>query len=367
MEKKKLDSVQALRALAYICVFIQHTGISVLGRVGNFGVTVFFILSGFLMILSYFDSDRITGCSVIYNFRFAAGKLKKLYLLHIVMTFVAIPIRAAECEGAYFNLGFIRDLVLNVFLLQSWYPDVNVAFSLNGVAWYLSTCALQYFMFPLIYKRTKTYKNLMQPVLISLLLFAAQALLAFASCYFPWNGMYEGDSFVAWFTYIFPVSRLVDFIIGCNLGYVFLRSRKNLESRKNTLYSLMEIILGCMLLAAFVLFNAGFVKKMEWARVTIWVIPACISVVLFTLKKGIFTRMFTNRFFVYLGNISAVTFLVHQLAIKVVQLLTKDIGGKNYSKNPMVLTAVFLLVIVISQLWISANKIIRLRCAHHGN
>ena len=85
---------------------------------GQKAVDLFFILSGFLMILSYFDSDRITGCSVIYNFRFAAGKLKKLYLLHIVMTFVAIPIRAAECEGAYFNLGFIRDLVLNIFLLH---------------------------------------------------------------------------------------------------------------------------------------------------------------------------------------------------------------------------------------------------------
>lgn len=45
---------------------------------------------------------------------------------------------------------FGRNIILQLFLLQSWYPDAGVNVSLNGVAWYLSTATFLYFMFPYI-------------------------------------------------------------------------------------------------------------------------------------------------------------------------------------------------------------------------
>lgn len=366
MEKKKLVSLQALRALAFICVFLMHAGVKFIGRAGYFGVTVFFILSGFLLTMLYLESDRDLECSLKSNFGFAISKIKKLYLLHIVTMLIAIPIRAAESGEICFDLGFFRDLFRHTFLLQSWYPNIDVAFALNGVDWYLSTCLLQYLLFPFIYRIIKGYKNLVQPVVISLLLFAMQAALTSASCFFPWNAAYEGDTFVAWFSYIFPVSRLVDFAIGCNVGFIFLKCRDELRSKKDAMFSVLEFLLGCILLAALVLYNADFIRKMEWARTTIWTIPACMSVILFVLNKGIFTKLLTNMVLVYIGNISAVTYLVHQLVIKVVGFYTKDIGGKNYSKNPIVVAAAFILTVAVSQLWISVNKRIKLRDTSRG-
>lgn len=50
---KKLDSLQAVRALAFLGIFLSHTGIKYFGTTGTWGVSVFFVLSGFLMVYNY--------------------------------------------------------------------------------------------------------------------------------------------------------------------------------------------------------------------------------------------------------------------------------------------------------------------------
>ena len=51
-EKKKIDSLQALRAIAFFGIFISHCGLIDFGKLG---VSVFFIMSGFLMFYNYED------------------------------------------------------------------------------------------------------------------------------------------------------------------------------------------------------------------------------------------------------------------------------------------------------------------------
>ena len=84
-KSKLLTQLQTLRAFAFIGVFICHTAIlsNVLECVGFFGVSVFFVLSGFVMVYSYYGKQRIKDLSFFSNVKFAYSKLKRLWLLSI--------------------------------------------------------------------------------------------------------------------------------------------------------------------------------------------------------------------------------------------------------------------------------------------
>lgn len=81
--QKRLDQIQALRGIAFLGVFLSHTGLKWFGAAGHWGVSVFLVLSGFLMFVSYSDNDRIKRISIRDNIAFSWRKIKKLYPLHI--------------------------------------------------------------------------------------------------------------------------------------------------------------------------------------------------------------------------------------------------------------------------------------------
>ena len=80
----KIPSIQVVRALAFIGIFMMHCGV---GKLGAWGVSILIILSGFLMTYTYYNKD--INCSFKDNVKFSINKIKKIYLLHIFMTIVA--------------------------------------------------------------------------------------------------------------------------------------------------------------------------------------------------------------------------------------------------------------------------------------
>lgn len=90
---KKSNQIQALRGIAFWGVFLSHTGLKWFGAAGHWGVSVFLVLSGFLMFVSYSDNDRIKRISIRDNIDFSWRKIKKLYPLHIC-TMVAMMLFA---------------------------------------------------------------------------------------------------------------------------------------------------------------------------------------------------------------------------------------------------------------------------------
>ena len=287
----QLLSLNALRGIAFLGIFCEHTA---LFQAGAWSVSVFFILSGFLMIYNYFDRDIELHPKAILSFTWK--KIAKLYPLHILAFIASIPV----CNFVFGSAPFIKNSILNILLLQSWFGDSGTYFSFNAVSWYLSTYAFLYVCFPFIHKCIKKYTQTSTAFYSILITFLLQFILAYASTFLPEINSFS-DNFSKWFTYIFPIFRLGDLIIGCNLGYLFLNRNNTPSAFYATITeSLSFLITGGLLY----IYNAKIsFGAFEWSRYTLlYTISSILLIYCFALNAGLITKFLTNRIFIYIAN-----------------------------------------------------------------
>lgn len=75
---KRIESLQGLRAIAFLAILISHSRVFNCGYLGAWGVSIFFVLSGFLMTYNYMPRQDFKYPSPLV---FGWQKIKKLYPL----------------------------------------------------------------------------------------------------------------------------------------------------------------------------------------------------------------------------------------------------------------------------------------------
>lgn len=316
--KARLDRLEVLRAFACLGVFTFHAYITLLGACS---VSIFIILSGFL--LTYNGLDRadslprgFKGCA-LYSF----NKMKKLYPLYF-LTLLVLALRifllAPENPDMEQVAIFQKQFVLCVLLVQSWVPDTNYCFSFNTVGWYLSTSIVLYFCFPAILRRVKRIRSTgraiagMAAIYVGMSVFAALATALYvsrASAEWP-----EPGNFQQWLSYVFPIFRLGDFTIGCILGWIFCEhaGKKEVSTAAATALELAGIAL---LAVCQFFFSKGMVP--DFFMYTMHFIPCtCILVYSFALGRGRISRILNVRPVRVIAGYSVEIFLIHFAVIK---------------------------------------------------
>lgn len=239
-DKKLISSLQGLRAVAFLSVVLSHCGAPWLGP---WAISVFVALSGFLMTCNYYDRPS-TAPGLRSDMVFSLQKIRKLYPLHLIMMAAALLLVLKGLlaqPSAREALSCAAQLVVSIFLLQTWIPSSRFWFCLNGVAWYLSVQAFLYAIFPwllAVLKKADTRRLRC----IAAAIFCAQFLFSFAI----WKAGLSGKA-VFYLTYLCPLFRAGDFAISCCMGCLY-RSRKE-ERIPYGAFSLLEL--------AAVLFSGG--------------------------------------------------------------------------------------------------------------
>ncbi len=333
--KNKINSLQAIRAFAFFGIFASHSGIEAFSACGAWGVSVFIILSGFLMYLAYGQSDRIQGSGISYSFKFGVEKVRRLYPLHIVTMFLAIPtlfLGQYDHSGIWKVISPFAKIFSNVLLIQSWEPKKEYYFSLNAVSWYLSLSLFLYMMFPVILKFMKRYDGLKSAIISTACVFSVQILLSYIS--FHIQAYIRNEDFFHWFTYVFPISRLEDFFIGCNLGYIF--SHRDVNSLNRCRHTPWEtgIFIVIIFQWAFYWFQNKKIENVNyesihlwWGGTVFWTISSCALVYIFALNRGVISSFLSNKILVSIGNMSANAFLIHLLVYKYIREIEMIIWG----------------------------------------
>ncbi len=211
--KGKIYSLQIIRAMAFLGVFLSHTDIKIFRAFGWWGVEVFFVLSGFLMMYQY--ADRCIGCSLTKNIIFGICKIKKLYPLYIITTFLMFEYFWFCNPTAYSPREMIARLIFNIGLVQEYIPIVFR--TINGAAWFLCAILLFYTIFPWILKHIIRVANINMVYLMLLILFSIQLFLGVSSERVVAWGYQLGlncPDLQEWIVYYCPLTRLIDGVIG---------------------------------------------------------------------------------------------------------------------------------------------------------
>ena len=172
----------------------------------------------------------------------------------------------------------------------------------------------------------------------------------------------EDDKFIHWFVYIFPMSRLEDFIIGCNLGYIFKKTNDSIKKNiSSACFSFMEVGIVMIILAQLVMYvflisisaNSAIFSENWWGLTVYWTITSCALVYLFAINQGQLSKALTNKPLLFIGNMSANAFLIHQMVYRYLSTLERKIWGEP--NNYINILLCFILTMVSSYIWERIN------------
>lgn len=364
-----LLNLQSLRALAFFSVMFHHTGIGFPNSAGYWGVSVFFILSGFVMVYSYYNKNRIQILSVTESVCFAFKKLKRLYLLHILCTLVMMLLYfIGDNISSFINAAVI--LFLNALYIQEWIPLVDR--SPNGVSWFLCTILLGYIIFPLFLRILENHYSNSKALFCIVLAVLVQFLLSYAGSDFPAKERAENSiwdyELTTWLDYYFPLSRIWDIIIGFNLGYLFLNRKCNFSAKTVSLMEVSGIVmslLACYLCRKLILehnFSTGGVELSHperwWTYSLIFIPGSMLLIYAFAMQSGYLSKLLTNRFTLYLAKISPYGFLIHFVVFRYLSVIYFLISGYEIGefffkyRNLCDLTLGIGISIVCTEIWI---------------
>jgi len=227
VEKKKLDSIQVLRGIAAVAVVLFHLmavekkyslGFKVLPdffRIGQSGVDLFFVISGFIMALITYDNNKKTK-----SVNFLLKRICRIFPVYWFYTFITLCIFLAVPAWVNSSQGNNFNLLASVFLFPAkTLPLVMVGWSLVFEFYF-------YIVFSLLLLFSKKIKYIIIAVWALLLIIA--------------NIFYEPNHYlIAFFLSPYPL----EFIFGIFCCEAFKRTRKGLP-----LWLLISSIIICLVL-----------------------------------------------------------------------------------------------------------------------
>src|SRR5690349_14547327 len=210
--RQYFDKLASLRFFAAILVLLSHIDLSATTHnvfirfidqkvfwCGFVGVSIFFVLSGF--VISY-ANDNWKDWK-----QYLIGRISRIYPSHLIVTALFILTFRATVT----SWGGLLVWLTNFSLLQAWVPSGRFTGALNDVSWSLSVEMFFYGSFILLRRLEDRY--------LYLLCISAYCINFGAE----WIMQIGHVRLVHWLFYIFPVSRLPEFLIGMSIYRLYKR------------------------------------------------------------------------------------------------------------------------------------------------
>ena len=303
----------SLRFVAALLVFSWHCvptrRVSAMFSFGYIGVAFFFLLSGFILTYTYHEAFRerlrLDAIRAFYAARFA-----RVYPLHLATMPLVIAVLLYLGTDALWSgvdpQTRLSAVAAQALLVQSWIASVPIYFGVNGPAWSISVEAFFYLLFPFVAFGLLRAFRASPPHIV--LLGAGALWLVQALLLWPVHAAVDD-----WRWYVFPPSRLVDFVVGMLVGIAFLRS----DQRKRWPLHATGIEMLAIAGVCLAVYVSPFVPLSM--RFSAWVMPAwCAVIFVFAGRRGAISRILSQPALVRLGEISFAFYLCHLMIVKLV-------------------------------------------------
>lgn len=288
--KNEILPLTGLRFIAALYVFIFHVEMrwpfspdGIIKKIisqGAIGMTIFFVLSGFLLAYQY--SDRYADKKSYFLRRFA-----RIYPIYVVAALSTLPWLWGPKIGVQTISGWETFLLVlaNIFAVQAWVP-AYFNFWNDGGSWSISVEIFCYAVLPFVAPWMGRLSNRKLGLLV-VLLYVWAVIPSQLARFWP------ELSFS--FLYALPAFRLPEFLLGvCG----FLAVQRGFKFSRPNL-----VILGILVLLVILI---KFVKvRTPYIGLNWFVVPMVVGLVLALRQSvGRVSSLLASDFFVWLGKIS---------------------------------------------------------------
>lgn len=230
MQRPHLGALTGVRFFAAAHVVAYHYGRRLgwppgpMARIldhGFTGVTLFFVLSGFILVYTHGEDGRGDGPRQFWAARFA-----RIYPIYLLALLLDLPTLLWPVAGS--ATVPLKPLALSLattpVLLQGWIP--RIAGIWNGPAWSLSAEALFYATFPLLALGLVRLRRRGLLLLAGLAWIASVGMMVAYRLIQPDGPVAPGVATAAapWLTWLryHPLARLPEFLLGMAVGRLYL-------------------------------------------------------------------------------------------------------------------------------------------------
>jgi peptidoglycan/LPS O-acetylase OafA/YrhL len=312
---KYYPSLTGLRALAAYMVFVHHhnflSGIpqfSVLsGMIDEFyiGVSIFFVLSGFLIATRYASKAEMSP-----NFwrTYLTNRIARIYPMYFILTTVTFLVVVLTASGSFTLSENVIVYIFNITFLRGFFDSFK--YSLITQGWTLTVEECFYVLAPIIFL---FFRNLRQALFLVAAMLLGGLLLTMLFGPLGIYGLFANAPFTLYHT-IF--GRLFEFLAGVYLGYQCMNAtvatKKSWKFTLSGICGILAIVYGLSEVQTY--FN---VQQAIFHPVGIlinnFVLPIAVVSLIYGLisESNWFSRLLSSRPFDVLGKSSYVFYLIH--------------------------------------------------------
>lgn len=294
MENKPLTS---LRFVAAFYVFCYHMSLgrwpiaeswqakAVVLR-GALGMSVFFVLSGFVMAMRYYREPPQPG-------RYYLTRFARIYPVYVLAALVTLPwlvSSAGRFEGGPTASYVAFHLITNVLLLQAWFPETFNIWNAGG-SWSISAEAFFYAIFPLIIPHVEKLS------LRGLTFLGIGAWLLTSTISLVFHSGMMTSAFPVY--YAIPAYRFPEFLLGIAAG--------SLYCARGPAKGASIGFLACMGALFAYLLAIGYTNPNQPNIADHWITVPLLAATIYyagSLRRGPVFAIMSSKAFTYLGHIS---------------------------------------------------------------
>ena len=308
---------------------------------GYAGVTLFFVLSGFVLVYTYGPVEHAR----IPARRFLIARVARLYPMYLAALVIALSefirrmhpgVRGVELIGPF---AAVLTSVTAPLMIQAWIPRVACAWNCPG--WSLSAETFFYLAFPLLAPvlRGRSARVLVAALLGASVLALAATLLRAAPPEF-WGNRHALEAFFeSPFT---PLHRLPEFLVGIVLGRWYLDRRL----QGVPLRPVVGLSLATAAAVAVVVIAGALEPARDDPKLTIWLLPAFSVMILGLAERGN-RGVLARPIALLLGEASYALYLIHGPMHAYALSVAKRISATSLDAHPWIIFAAYLGTVLV--------------------
>jgi peptidoglycan/LPS O-acetylase OafA/YrhL len=310
MARQRLDALTGLRFVAAALILVHHSRvlrIPVPSYALDHGVSLFFVLSGFILAYVYPRLDDWPSVRTFLMLRVA-----RIWPAHAFTLGLAVVVAATVVPAPFDKPRFLANLVM----VHAWIPSSPWYFSYNAPSWSISTEFFFYLAFPLLiwqWHKTWWWKWLASAGLVVVLVVVGKQ--AGLSAYSPADTVtLHGLLFIS------PLARLFEFGSGMAAYSCFAWLRPRTPGLGMAAGSMVEVTI-IAITAYFIIdvpplrYAGRYLDRgaQEWLVHSGSVVVLPILIIVLALGLGLISRLLSTRLAIFLGEISYSVYLTHLL------------------------------------------------------